>query len=177
MKKGDILFGTVICSVYMLVSCIVMMFAEMLAIKIINLFVGLSPLSLCIVRAIIYTVGVNAILAIVSYREGYRSASFSVVGTLISGALASFLHFLFSLLFSFEAFCSGGVKFITALVKFGSSLNSESFSGSLSRFDCIPFFFLNAFVYIAVVIIFGRLGARSRLSDREELTGNASTDE
>ena len=91
MKKGDILFGTVIYSVYMLVSCIVMMFAEMLAIKIINLFVGLSPLSLCIVRAIIYTVGVNAILAIVSYREGYRSASFSVVGTLISGALASML--------------------------------------------------------------------------------------
>ncbi|MGM9644741.1 MAG: hypothetical protein ACI3X1_06615 [Eubacteriales bacterium] len=172
MKKGDILFGTALRSVYMLGSCIVIMFAEMLAIKIIDLFVGLSPLSLCIVRALIYTVGVNALLAIVSYKEGYRSASFSAVGTLISGALASLLHFLVSLLFSFEAFCSGGVKFITALVKFGASLNSESFSGSLSRFDCIPFFFANALVYIAVMIIFGRLGARNRLRDREELTGN-----
>lgn len=177
MKKGDILFGTVVYSVYMLVSCVVMMFAEMLAIKIIDLFVGLSPLSLCIVRALIYTVGVNALLAIVSYREGYRAASFSVVGTLISGALASLLHFLFSLLFSFEAFCSGGVKFITALVKFGSSLNSDSFSGTLDRFECIPFFSLNALVYIAVMIIFGRLGARNRLSDREELTGNKTTEQ
>lgn len=177
MKKGDVLFGTALRAVYMLGSCIVIMFAEMLAIKIINLFVGLSPLSLCIVRALIYTVGVNAILAVVSYREGYRSASFSVAETLISGALASILHFLVSLLFSFEAFCSGGVKFITALVKFGASLNSESFSGSLSRFDCIPFFFANALVYIAVMIIFGNLGARNRLADREELTGNKTTDE
>ena len=172
MKKGDVLFGTALRSVYMLGSCIVIMFAEMLAIKIIDLFVGLSPLSLCIVRALIYTVGVNSLLAIVSYREGYRSAEYSVVETLISGALASVLHFLVSLLFSFEAFCSGGVKFITALVKFGSGLNSESFSGSLSRFDCVPFFFANALVYIAVMIIFGRLGARNRLRDREELTGN-----
>ncbi len=175
MKKSDILLGTLVYSVYMLFSCIVVMFAEMLAIKIINLFVGLTPLSLCIIRAVIYTLGVNAILAVVSYREGYRAAYFSIPETIISGALASLLHFVFSLLFSFEAFCSGGVKFVTALFMFGSRLNSQSFSDALDRFDCIPLFFVYAACYIAIMTVFGRYGARKRLIDRAELTGNENT--
>ncbi len=177
MKKVDILVSSIVYAVYMLLSCLVIMCAEILAIKIINLFVVTDYLSLCIIRAAIYTIGVNALLAIISYREGYRSAHFSVIGTAVSGAVASILHFIFALLFNFEAFSSGGVRFITALIRFGSSLNSNTFMGTLTRVDFIPFFFINALVYIAVMIGFGKLGEYKRLADREDLTGNSSAKE
>ena len=35
----------------------------------------------------------------------------------------------------------------------------------------IPFFFIIAALYIAVIVIFGKLGEKQRLLDRQELTG------
>lgn len=177
MKKVDILVSSLVYAVYMLFSCIVIMCAEILAIKIINLFVVTDYLSLCIIRAVIYTVGVNALLAIISYREGYRAAHFSVISTAISGAMAAVMHFIFALLFNFEAFSAGGVRFITALVRFGSALNSNTFMGTLTRADFIPFFFLNSLIYVAIMIAFGKLGEYKRLADREDLTGSNVTGE
>ena len=174
MKKIDILVSSLVYAVYMLLSCVIIMCAEILAIKIINLFVVTDYYSLCIIRAVIYTLGVNALLAIISYREGYRSAYFPILQTVISGTIASLLHFVFALLFNFEAFCAGGVRFITALVRFASKLNSNTFMGTLDRFDFIPFFFINAAVYIAIMIAFGKLGEYKRLADREDLTSNDS---
>ena len=171
MKKVDILVSSLVYAVYMIISCLVIMCAEILAIKIINLFVVTQYFELCVIRAVIYTLGVNALLAIISYREGYRAASFSIVGTAISGAIATLIHFVFALLFSFEAFCAGGVRFITALVRFGSSLNSNTFMGTLTRVDFIPFFFINSLVYVALMISFGKLGQYKRLADREDLLG------
>ncbi len=172
MKKSDIFLNSLIYAAYMLFSCIVIMFAEMLLIKVVNVLIEVKPLTLCIIRAIVYTVGVNSLLAIVSFKEGYRAGYFSAPGTLVSCAAATLLHFVFSLLFSFEAFASGGVKFVYALAAFGARLNSPSFTDRLDRIDVIPYFFLNAVVYIAVIVIFGKIGERKRLSDRKELTGS-----
>ncbi len=177
MKKTDALIGGPVYAVYMFFSCLVVMCAEILAIKIVNLFILPSPLTLCVIRAFIYTVGVNVILAIVSYREGYKAGHYSIVGTLISGIIATLLHFVFCLLFSFEAFCAGGVKFMAALIKFGSSLNSESFVGKLDRFDLIPYFLINSAVYIGIMILFGKLGERRRLFDRSTLQGSETISE
>ena len=98
-----------------------------------------------------------------------------MAGTAVSGLIASLAHCLFALLFSFEAFASGGVKFVTALVKFGDKLNLKSFSSELSLFDPIPYFFLFALVYIALMILFGKLGERARIKSRKELTGSPTT--
>lgn len=119
------------------------------------------------------TVGVNAILAVTTYHQGYKTAYCSFVGTLISGAFASVIHFLFCLLFSFEAFCAGGVKFISALLKFGASLSSDSFDGTLERADCIAVFFINAAICCAVMAISKKCGAAKRMSDRVKMTGSA----
>ncbi len=172
MKKLDVLIGGPVYAVYMFFACLVVMCAEILAIKIVNLFIVPSPLTLCVIRAVIYTVGVNAILAIVSFREGYKTGYLPILSTLISYLIATAMHFLFALLFSFEAFCAGGVKFIAALIKFGSAINSDTFSGKLDRFDLIPFFFVNSAVYIVIMLLFGKLGERRRLSDRAALTGS-----
>ncbi len=177
MKKVDILINSAIYAFYMLLSCIAIMVLEMLIVelficKILGTYFPFSTLTLATIRAIIYTVGVNVLLGIMLYKDGYRSAVSSMPATLVSGLIASVLHFFFSLLFGFEAFCAGGVKFISAIYLFGSSLSSAEFSGTLERIDCIPFFFINSVIYIAVMILAQWLGAKNRLSDRAELTRN-----
>ena len=174
MKKlsVDILFGGIVYAVYMLISCIVIMFAEILAVKVVNLFIVTEYHLLTVIRAVIYTVGVCAILAVIAYREGYKAARFSIPVAAISGAAASVMHFLFALLFNFEAFSSGGVKFITALFKFGSKLNNNSLTESLTRVDFIPFFFLVSLLYVGIMIGFGKIGEFMRMASRQELTGS-----
>ncbi len=172
MKRSDILVNSLIYAVYMLVSCILVMLAETLLTRVLGSMFELTPYSLCIIRAAVYTPAVPALLGILSYREGYRAACFSALETVISGAIASVAHLIFSLLFSFEAFASGGVKFVAALIKFGDKLNLKSFKGELLPTDSIPYFFLFAALYIAVMILCGKTGAKARLKSRKELTGS-----
>ncbi len=172
MKKNHLVFNSLIYTLYFILSCIVIMFAEMLVMRIVNLFIDPSPLTECVICALVYTVGINALLAIVSYKEGYGAGYYSWLGTLISGAVASLIHFIFALLFNFAAFSAGGVRFITALIKLGSSVRHNSFSEDIGAVEMIPFFFLNAVIYIGVMTAFGMIGAKRRISDRETLTGN-----
>lgn len=177
MRKTDIFVNSLLYAAAMLISCIVVMLAETLLTRVLGSMFELTPFILCVIRAVVYSIGVTALLAIMAYMEGYRAAYFSAIECAISGALASLLHFIFSLLFSFEAFASGGVKFVAALVKFGEKLNLKSFSGKLEPLDSIPFFFLFALIYVAVMILCGKLGVVARLKSRKELTGSESTQE
>ena len=172
MKKTDVLVNSLVYAAYMLVSCIIVMIAETLITRIIGSFFNLSPFALCVIRAVIYTPAVTALLGVLAYREGYRAAYFSAAGTAISGAIAAIMHLVFAMLFSFEAFAAGGVKFISALIKFGEKLNLRSFSGKLLLTDSIPFFIIFAALYIAVMILCGKLGQRARIKSRKELTGS-----
>ena len=177
MKKIDVLVNSLIYAAAMLISCIIVMLAESLLTRILGSMFVLSPLALCIIRAAVYTPGVAALLGVLAFREGYHAAQFPIVGTAISVAIASVAHLLFSLLFSFEAFAAGGVKFVAALVKFGGRLNIKSFTGELTLIDSIPFFFLFALLYLAVMIICGKLGAMARIKSRKDLTGSTTTEE
>ncbi len=169
-KKIDILIDGGLFAFYMFGAALVSLLAEMLIVRVITLFVGMDYFTLCLLRAVIYTVSVNVILGTVSYRSGYKSAAWQPVATAVSGLLALIPLFLFCLLFSFEAFCAGGVKFLTAIIKFGPSLSLDSFEGTLNRFDCIPYFFLNGILSTAVMVIARKPGADKRILDRAELT-------
>lgn len=175
MKKVDILVNSLIYGISVLVSCIIVMLGESLLTRVLGSMFVLKPLTLCIIRAVVYTLGVTALMGIMSYREGYRAGYSSAPETAISAAIAFVAHFLFALLFSFEAFAAGGVKFIASLVKFGSKLNLKSFSDTLSPVDSIPYFFLFAALYIVVMIVCGKLGAKARIKSRKELTGSDET--
>ena len=168
-RISDVLLNSLLYAVYMVFSCIVVMFAEILALKIVNLFVVVDNLSLCIIRVVVYSIGVCAILAIVSFREGYKSAPPSALPTAVSALIALILHFIPSLLFNFAAFCSGGVRFIAILAKFGDKINNEHLIGTLTRADCIPYFFLNGLVYVIIMVSVRAIGASIRLRDRELL--------
>ena len=170
-KLIDTLVSSLLYSVYMLFSCIVVMFAEIITVKAVNLFIVVDNLTLCIIRVVVYFVGVNAILAIVSFREGYKSPSRSVLFHAIAAAMAVIWHFIPSLLFNFAAICSGEVRFIAILAKFGKKIASSSFSGTLDASDCIPYFFIIGAIHVAVMVATGYIGTKIRLRDRSDLTG------
>ncbi len=171
MKRAplDIAINSLLYAIYMLVSCVAVMFAEMLAVKIVDLFIVVDYFWLCVIRAVIYTLCVNALLAAISFYEGFRSAEAAPAATAISAAFASVLHCIFALLFSFDHFCAGGVRSIAILVKFGTEINSPLFDGTLSRFEIIPFFFINSAVYIAVMVAANALGAKKRRLQRQSM--------
>ena len=168
-KTFDVLINSLLYSLYMFLSCLVVMFAEILAVKIANLFVVTDYYSLCILRAVVYTLGVNAILGAIAFREGFKNAKATPISTAISGVLATLCHSVFCLLFSFEAFCAGGVRSIAILAKFGKSINSPVFKGTLDRFDIIPYFFMNAAIYVALMVVFNAVGAYKRKLDRQQM--------
>ena len=181
MRKArifDVAVDSLIYALSMLAACLVCMCAEILLVKIVDVCVAIDYFTLCIIRTVIYTLGVNATLAAIAYRDGYKTARCSIVGTFISCALASLIHFLFSLLFGFEAFCAGGVRFITGLVKFGASLSSSSMIAELHPADFVAVFFINSLVYCIMITVFKKVGEGRRLIDREQLTGsdNAASD-
>ena len=175
-SPADVLLDALVYALYMFGACLVWMVAEAGIIKVLTLCFEINYFVLCIIRAAIYTLGVCAMLSFAAYREGYKTARASFGGTLISGVLASVIHFMFCLLFSFNPFCAGGVKFITALAKFGPALSSSSFIGQLNRIDYIPFFFAIALLYCILMATFKKIGASARLLDRAELTKNQSED-
>ena len=171
MKKRpvDVLVGALLYAVCMPLACLVIMFAEILLVKIANLFVVVDYFSLCVIRAVVYTLGVNALLGLLAFREGYKSARATPFSLAISAILASASHFMFALLFSFEAFAAGGVRSIAILIKFGKSINGEFFNGRLDRIDIIPYFLINSAIYVAVMIVANMVGATLRRREREDM--------
>ena len=174
MKKKGIFLDALLYALFMLISSLVTLFAEMLITKVINNLFVMTPFGLCVIRAVIYSVGVIAILGIMGFMEGYKTVECSVPASVVSGALAVIVHFFFSLLFSFDAFCSGAVKFISALIKYGSDLGYNDFKSGVDPIDCIVVFFIYGLIYVAVMTITKYFGVKKRLSDRSELLGKNS---
>ena len=168
-KRNDILADSIIFALIFFISCVVVMFAEMLVITVLDKVVIMTPVATAIVRTVIYCVGCFSIISIASYKIGYHSPDYSSLGLILSGVIASVMHFLISLLFSFEAFCAGAVKFVSVLVKFGSKINSSRFDGELFRYDCIPVFCIFAAIYITLTVVFAKIGGVRRLSDQKKL--------
>ena len=86
MKKTlDVLINAPLYALYMFLSCLVVMFAEMLVVKLANWFIVTDYYSTSVIRAVVYSIGVNAILAAIAFREGFRNAKATPIATVISG--------------------------------------------------------------------------------------------
>ena len=169
MKKQAILIDASIYALFMFMSCLVTLFAEILITKVVNNLFVMTPFSLCVLRVFIYSGGVLAILGIISFKEGYKTLECSVSSSLISGGIAVVIHFFFSLLFSFDAFCSGPVVFVSALMKYGTGLTYDQFKNGIERFDCMSVFFVYGLVYVLFMLGMKYVGVKRRIHDRDEL--------
>ena len=126
MKIKNLALNLPIYFLYIFGSCILVMLAEALLVSVIEKFVVLPYSVLTIIRIVIYTPGVTAILAVLGYYEGYREGVCPLGETIGGGVLATVLHLLFAMLFKFQGFVSGGVRFTAGLLHNGMDITYES---------------------------------------------------
>ena len=173
MKKLDYLLNTAIYTLYMFASCFCAMLAEAFLLKVLNLIIEIDYFYVCVIRVVIYSVVVMGLIFILAFKEGYREARFSPLVTVFSSLTAVILHFLFALLFGFQGFAAGGVRFISALIKYGSSLASHEQIDSMGYGIFIVVFFVLGVLYSIEITAAKKFGCQKRLIDRENLTGTA----
>jgi hypothetical protein len=154
---------------YMFGCCVIVMLGEALFISVVEKFVELPYPVLTVIRIVIYTAGVPAILAVLGRGEGYREGACSVVGTILSGLLAMILHLLFSMLFHFQGFVSGGVRFTAGLIHNGWDITYDSLINVTPYYMFLLTFAGYGLIYVTVLTLSKLLGAQKRVVDRGEL--------
>ncbi len=177
MKKIDVLINSVMYLIYVALSCAAAMIIEAGITKIISLCFVIDYFTLTVIRAVIYVITVFTLLFILSFHEGYKDAHFSAGHTVVSALLAAVSHFLFSLLFKFSAFISGGTKFISALIFYGKTLIEPKQTDSLGYGTVIPVFIVLWLFYATEITVAKYFGAKKRLLDRASLTANEKSAE
>ena len=115
-----VLLNAAIYFVYFFLSCVLVMLIEALFLKLLDRFVLLSYLAQTVIRLVIYSLGVPALVGLAAYAEGYRE-------TVVSGLLAVLIpHLLLALLFHFRQFCAGAVPFLAGLLRDGADVTADS---------------------------------------------------
>lgn len=69
-----VLLNAAIYFVYFFLSCVLVMLIEALFLKLLDRFVLLSYLAQTVIRLVIYSLGVPALVGLAAYAEGYREA-------------------------------------------------------------------------------------------------------
>ena len=169
MKLRNIGLNSLFYFFYMFGACLVMMLAESLLVYILDRFVIIPFPALTILRIAVYTVGVVAVMAALGWGEGYRAADCTLSETIAAGMLALVPHLLFAMLFKFQAFVSGAVRFAAGLSYNGMGINEDNLVNTTPYGLFLLFFVLYGAAYIAALTIAKYLGAARRVIDRAAL--------
>ena len=162
---------------YFFGSCFIVMLAEALFINVVEKFIALPYPVLTVMRIVIYTAGVTAILAVAGRQEGYREASCHVGATIASGAIATVLHLLFAMLFHYQGFVSGAVRFTAGLVFNGWGVTYDSLINDTPYWGFLATYAAYALLYVAALTLSKYLGAQKRILDRADLRKGEDTAE
>lgn len=176
MKIKNVGLNLLFYFLYVFGSCILVMLVEALLISVIEKFVALPYPVLTIIRIVIYTAGVPALLAVLGYFEGYREAECPVGETLVSGALASVLHLIFAMLFKFHGFVSGAVRFTAGLLYNGWDVTYDSLINKTPYSFFLLTFLGYALLYMGVLTVAKYFGAQKRVIDRADLRKDERTE-
>ena len=160
---------------YIFGSCFIVMLIEALFVNVVEKFVALPYPVLTVTRIVIYTAGVVAILAVAGRQEGYREGYCSVGGTVASGCIAIVPHLLFSMLFHFQGFVSGSVRFTAGLVFNGWGVTYDSLINDTPYWGFLVTYLAYAVLYVAAFTLAKYLGAQKRIMDRAELRRGEDT--
>ena len=103
-----VLLNAAIYFAYFFLSCVLVMLIEALFLKLLDRFVLLSYLAQTVIRLVIYSLGVPALVGFAAYAEGYREADAHPGETVVSGLLAVLIpHLLLALSVSFQTVLRG----------------------------------------------------------------------
>lgn len=176
MKKTNLALNALLYFFYFVGSCITVMLAEALLIYIVEKFVALPYPVLTVIRIAVYTAGVTSLLAFLGHAEGYREAACPVGETVASGVLASMAHLIFAMLFKFQGFISGGVRFLAGILHNGWSVTYDSLINETPYLLFVAVCVAYSVLYVAVLTVSKRFGAAKRIMDRAELRMNEEPD-
>ena len=175
MKIKNAALNLVVYFLYFFGSCVLVMLAEALLINVLEKFVALPYPVQTVIRIVVYTAGVPSILGVWGHAEGYREAECSIPETVVGGILGAVLHLIFAMLFKFEGFVSGAVRFTAGLLHNGWTISYDSLINETPYALFLLVFLLYSALYITVLTITKRLGAQKRVIDRAELRKGEST--
>lgn len=169
MKIVDSFVNSLIYTAYIIGACLCAAAIDLLTLKILNEFLVISLYAQTVIRVIIYAIAPIAVIAIVSFKEGYREARSNLLENIFSCVFASVGTFLISLLFTFNRFVAGGVKYISSLIAYGNRISDAEQIANVRYRYAIPVFVALFIVYSVVICLSKKLGAAKRLKDRAEL--------
>ena len=144
--------------------------------RMLNTIMVLEETHVASVLRLLFTVLLSgAILAAVTYWEGYHFASFDKEIVFPSIGMALGVHFALGFLFGFSPWVTGGVMYLTGWMNYGADYTSEC---SMATKDISVLLFIAAFVLFAgfytVMMTFPQYyGMVKRFADREELLEQA----
>ena len=176
MKIKNAALNLLVYFLYFFGSCVLVMLAEALLMKVVNNVVLLPYPVVTILRIVIYTAGVPAILAAAGYFEGYREAACPVGETVAGGLLAAFLHLIFAMLFKFEGFVAGAVRFVAGLIHNGWAITADTLVNRTPYSLFLLVFVAYSLLYVATLTIAKYFGAHKRVVDRADLRKNEAPD-
>jgi len=160
---------------YLLGACILTMLVEAMLLFFLDHLVLLSYPVQAIIRIVIYTVGISGVLGVLGYYEGYREVSCSVGETVAPWIPVAILHLLLAMLFKFQAFISGAVRFLAGFIHKGWKLTIETLVEKTPYSLFLLVFLGYTAWYILIFTICKYLGAQKRICDRAELRKNERT--
>ncbi len=172
MKIKNAALNSLIYFLYMFGACLITMVVEALLVYIIRRFVVIPYHALTVIRLVIYSLAVPAILAVIGYYEGYREGACPVGEIALGGGMAVVAHLLFAMLFRFQAFVAGGVRFATGLFCHGSRITEELLTEKTPYGMFLLTFAFYGVIYIIVLAVARYLGVNRHIVDRAELRGH-----
>lgn len=174
MRKTEIFLNSLVYAAYFLASCLCGVGVDFLVIKVLDSIVVLSAFAICVIRSVIYFIVPMAVIFVCAYKEGYKEASFYFGETLLSSVFATVIHFLFALLFAFNQFFAGGVKFVSAIIVYGADIEKLSQISEIRYRVFMPMFVAFGVIYCVNLILAKKLGRDARLQDRKQLFAGRS---
>ena len=177
MKIKNAALNLIVYFLYFFGSCILVMLAEALLISVAEKIAVIPYPVLTVIRIVVYTAGVPAILGVLGYYEGYREAECGIADTIVGGVLASVLHLIFAMLFKFEGFVAGAVRFTAGLLHNGWTITYDSLINETPYALFLLTFAVYSLLYIGVLTVTKYLGAQKRIIDRADLRKGEVSDE
>lgn len=144
-----------------------------LVLKAVDLFVEVDFFAEAIIRLVVSVMTVAGISGAVCYLVAYRSALFNTSLFLGNFSIAALVQLAISLLLKFATFIAGGTLYLAGLFEHGTGFTANEDIEFIGLIDYLLAFIILSLITVLTSIICGKIGAKKRLKDREELiSGN-----
>ena len=167
MKKHDSVVFAVFDLIYLAVACLAASVLGFIVLWGVNLFYPTEFVVDSAIRAAVSVLASVGLCSFLAYHDGYRYASFSWSGSLISASAAATVHYGLGLVARFVPALFGPTRHLSGLIAFGKFYNAERVSGipygTLALVGAIMML-----VYAGTFVLASRFGCARRLRDRAE---------